>query len=909
MKKFIKTFILAVCLILPSLFCLTACGGEKETAKVTSILVGLSSNTTYVLTDGEIAIEYGERVNLTNSDFVVIVTMSDNTTKELSLKSSNNQYGYTFTSNIPSDEVTPVGEYTLTFGHENLAESDYATIKVKVVKKTIDVNTLGLTWKDEVMPFVYDGEYHTNEITNLPEYLEIENYNGHREKYPNGAVYPGTNTNIPEKHYAVATIKVKDGYADRYVIEGEKSIQHEWTIAKAEMSVPDIDLTGALENYTYNGSPITTKIKDEIKTQLENLNISTSLSGSDTETNADEYQVTISFTYTGEDKTCYALGDEYLIGTLNTSWKIAPKEIDVSGVALKIKGSDTYSKAVTYDKNEKSVVFDLSSLRNEGYTRDNTYPIEQGLPTTGSDILGVTESTGTFSATNAGEYPVSITLRISPNMDYQKNYKFKGITGSEVTITETWKIDKQIIDTSNMGLRANGNYYTDESLTYNGKQQEVSFDMSDLNYLGFYSLSGDSILGYTETGTTGTNAGTYDATINFTVNDDNYTVSKATVTKQWKIKKKELCVLAEFDKSFTYGVTNEEVVASVKLAPLGYPGIEDFVDGEGKGEGENGAILYNTLYNAITFKIGVSDYDSNTYTGKLNVGSYFLYPVIPKGLTLKNYELKSSTCVLMTITKADLTLSVNDKTNQTGSYSLEDMHALTYDGSAKSYTATDVIPNGLVNGDTLESLGLKFEYAKREFEVIDSVLSFTGSDNNLAWTETAPIDAGAYQVRVVVNNKNYNITSHTGKMLIMRKGVIIKFANMTLNNGVKAGELNPTYTLGGDVYYHMGANFYQYIMDYDWQSYWGYKPYNITSQEVESILSELGITLSDEYGFGNYTWDEETEEEVFVPWNLEDEDVIGTGDYKITFSQDILDKLNSHTNYEFVIVEGRLTVE
>lgn len=904
MKKIFKTFILAIYLILPAMFCLTACG-ENETAKVSSFSVELA-NTSYTLVDDTITVTYGGDYRLSANDFSITATFDDDTSKTLTA-SELEDFGFTFESSISNDDITPVGEYTLTFGHKNLAESDYITIKVNVVKKSIDVNTLGLTWTDDVTPLVYNGQEQTIEITNLPEYLEVENYNNNREKYPNGAVYPSTHTNIPEKHYAVATIKVKDEYSDRYVINGTASIQHEWIIAKAEMSVPDIDFTDALENYTYYGAPITTKIKDEIKTQLENLNISTSLSGSTTQTNAGEYQVTISFTYTGEDKTCYNLGDEYLIGTRDATWKIYPKEIDVSGVELMVKGGNTYSNAFIYDKNEKSVVFDLSFLKDEGYINESVWPLENALPSTGIQILGF-NTTGTFSATNAGKYTVTITFSISSVLDYQRNYKFKDTEDSEVTITKQWKIDKQIIYTSDIGLRANGAYYTDESLTYNGKQQQIFFDMSDLNCLGFYSLSGDSILSYTETGTIGTDADTYTATINFTVNDDNYTVSDTTVSRQWKIKKKELSVIAEFDKSFTYGVTNEEIIANVKLAPLGYPGIEDFVDGEGVGEGENGAILYNTLYNAITFKIGVSDYDSNTYTGKLNVGTYFLYPVVPEGLTLKNYELTSNTCVSMTITKADLTLTAKDKTNQSYWYDFDDMYAFTYDGNAKNYTINDVNATGLVNGDTLESLDLTFEYAKREFKVLDSVLSFTDSDDNLTWTTTAPIDAGAYQVRVVVNNKNYNITSNAGKMLIMRKGVIITLADLTFDYGVKVNELNPTYTLGGDVYYHIGENHYQYVMGYD-EGMIGYKPYNITSQEVISILSKLGITLNDEYRFGNYRWDEETDVDTFIPWELSDEDVVGTGTYQITFSQDILDELNSYTNYEFVIVEGRLTID
>ena len=324
MKKVLKTFILAVCLALSSLFCLTACGKGKETAKVLSFSVELT-NESYTLNDDTITVSYGEDYRLSFSDFSLTATFDDKTSKTLTL-SELEDLGFTLSSTIPNDEITPVGEYTLTFGNKNVAESDYVTINLKVIKKIININAIGLIWKDEVTPFVYDGEYHINEITNLPEYLEIEGHNDNSAKYPKGAVYPDTNITVGS-NYAQVSIKVKDEYKDRYVIEGTASIQHPWIIEKAEMSVPDIDLTDAIENYTYNGAPITTKIRDEIKEQLESLNISTSLSGTLAETNVGEYQVTISFTYTGDDKTCYNLGEDDLIGTRNATWEISPKEL------------------------------------------------------------------------------------------------------------------------------------------------------------------------------------------------------------------------------------------------------------------------------------------------------------------------------------------------------------------------------------------------------------------------------------------------------------------------------------------------------------------------------------------------------------------------------------------------------
>lgn len=362
------------------------------------------------------------------------------------------------------------------------------------------------------------------------------------------------------------------------------------------------------------------------------------------------------------------------------------------------------------------------------------------------------------------------------------------------------------------------------------------------------------------------------------------------------------------NQQFVFGSTQEYISAYAQLAPssLGYDGSDgiEFAETE---DTETMTVIYNRIKESVTFEVRVDNYAKTDYTGALNVGSYYLYPVIPNGSTFDNYVVTSGGCVRFTITKTDLTLTVNDKTNQSEDYDFEDMLALTYDGNAKAYTINDVTATGLINGDTLESLGLTFEYAKREFEVLDSVLSFTDNEPT-NWISTAPIDAGAYQVRVVVNNKNYNIINNAGKMLIMRKGVKITFADLTLNYGVKVSELNPTYTLGGDLYYHIGGNYYQYLSYYSKDDMPGYKAVEDDASTVEKILSNLGITLNGKYSFGHYVYDDDKGFDIFEPWNLDDEDVVGTGTYKITFNQNLLGELNSKTNYEFVIIDGNLTI-
>jgi hypothetical protein len=58
--------------------------------------------------------------------------------------------GFTFASTVPADDVTPAGEYKLTFSY---AEKQ-AEVKVKVNQGTIDMT--GVSWTEEA-EFTYDG--------------------------------------------------------------------------------------------------------------------------------------------------------------------------------------------------------------------------------------------------------------------------------------------------------------------------------------------------------------------------------------------------------------------------------------------------------------------------------------------------------------------------------------------------------------------------------------------------------------------------------------------------------------------------------------------------------------------------------------------------------------------------------
>lgn len=435
---------------------------------------------------------------------------------------------------------------------------------------------------------MYDGEYHTNEITNLPDYLEIAGHNDNREKYPNGAVVSGITIGSP--YYAQVSLKIKDEYKDRYVIEGTASIQHPWTIQKATKEIPSFEF----KELTYNGALQNASFTSATAKTLSENKISWSFSGQKQQTNAGTYETTISFKYKGEDKSCYNLGEDDLIGISSGTWTISPIIIDFSNAYLTSRTSASsptpynYTNALTYSKEEYTVGFggiecdltldndfylyesfgDLSSKRNVGsYLLDMEYTIKDETDRQNYIIIYNEPSNKTISCKCSNSY----TIRLSV----------------------AWEIKPFEIDTSKVELKYKnaGSYsdYDDTSLIYDGTEKSVVFDLSSLVEYGvdefcpyelpqgtLPSTSGrsDVILEcYHRTGAVfkATNAGTYEATIEFRLyglNDDalNYTISNTTITKEWKISEKELTNLELYLTDFEYDNSTRNYVCEKTLS-------------------------------------------------------------------------------------------------------------------------------------------------------------------------------------------------------------------------------------------------------------------------------------------------------------------------------------------------------
>lgn len=354
MRAKFRFLTLTLCLMLCFMLCfssLTACSNVKTEG------VGESESGS----ESELQSEYGE-VNTSESTDEPTESPTEVTTDE--------------PTESPTEVITDEPTESPT---EDTTEGD--------TREIVELGSLNLIWTDEVAPIIYDGQNHTVEITNLPDYLEAT-YNGGCGIYPYGTMYPDTFITV-NNYYEIASITVKEEYTDRYVISGVSgvaSIYHVWRIEKADMSMPEYEIEQT--EYYYNGSAQTPSLTDICKNNLEEQSISWSFSADAEQTDAGTYSFTVSFMYTGEDAQYFNLGDGGLIGAADESWTINKAQ------KSQIEGMLGWSESeFTYDGTEKSVtvtglIDGLSiSYQNNAYTNANTdgYTATATIDVTNSD--------------------------------------------------------------------------------------------------------------------------------------------------------------------------------------------------------------------------------------------------------------------------------------------------------------------------------------------------------------------------------------------------------------------------------------------------------------------------------------------------------------------------------------------
>ncbi len=823
MKKFIKTFILAICLVLSATLFLTACG-KKETVKVSSFTVELA-NTNYTLLEDTITVSYGEDYRLSFSDFSVTATFDDETSKTLT-SNELEDYGFTFSSTIPNDTITPVGEYTLTLGNKNLPETDNVIIKVKVEINTIDVNALNLTWTDETTPFVYNGQEQTVEITNLPEYLE--------------ATYYHNVETIPNTYYAVASIKVKDGFTDRYNIENnEASVLNKWTIGKAELTV-------AVNNKTDDRA---LTYGDTVSYSVSDVN-AIGLVGGETLESLGSISFVYSTTADGNYNsaipkdvgTYYVKVDTLYSNNYNITYVTGELEIKKATLTVTIE-----NKTFVYGS------FGSGIVTIEGYKYDDETALEEEIKYALSTKIGKIVD-GNFVVHDAkmvvGEYVCRVT-----GLDKLKNYT-PNYTDGTLTITP-----KPL----NITLKAKTG---DDALTYG---DEISYSASDISINGLVYMETLESLGniqvvysLSQTGTfdvTPKNAGTYYAKVaEFEQNDGNRNYTITYNVSEVEIKKAVLTVRIK-DIETVYGTH--------------CPPIED-VTGFKYGESRASA----------GFGIG-ADYDNSLYEKDnpeqlasknqyVNVGEYIYRPPFT---TMKNYTInivygprgtyvikQKEASVGIKIEKSLVygdALNIADIKYLNNEYKNADIewnNDLYWGEVTGTLSYTTNYTQGSPAGDyTITATGLtcptgnyKIVYEETMFTVapknitikpttliisygdsinlsasnLESVLWVNDADSSILdgnigfeykaegaeeFSSTVPINAGNYKYRVnigTLSSSSYTFTSEEADYIIDRIPVKISVGNATAEYGSDFSKLNVTLTYGGVVYYDTLENRY-----------------------------------------------------------------------------------------------------
>ena len=357
MKK--KVLLMLAVLLLPCAFLLSACG---EQAKASRIIVEMLNND-YLLNNNEITIEWGEKIEFDETDFRVTVEFDNDISKVITREEAG-QKGYSFSTTLPSDAnledgKTPIGHYTVTFSYEEL---ENYVIAINVVQKEVVLENL--TWTDS-SNFVYDGNEKTVLITSeLPNYVDVQYEDNVKA---NAGNYTATaNFSVNDNHYSLLT----------------ESTSHNWEIQKAEVSQAELQNIALVQNaftYTENLNQV----------QVDNATLPAGfqaeiISGGSA-TSAGNYTAVISLTPSNNYNKPQ---------NINLAWTIAKADINVQNVALQDNNLEYNGQLLT-------VALDPTTIPN-------------GL--TAQIVSG-------GSATEPGNYnaEVSFTLRDSENYNSIQN--------------------------------------------------------------------------------------------------------------------------------------------------------------------------------------------------------------------------------------------------------------------------------------------------------------------------------------------------------------------------------------------------------------------------------------------------------------------------------------------------------
>jgi len=263
-------------------------------------------------------------------------------------------------------------------GDERVVTERTGDIIVTIAKRVINVSNIDWSY---TLPFTYDGQKHTIEIVNIPEFITIN--------YADGSVREATDAG---KYYATYIMEYDH---DNYEIEGtpKASATLEWEIRNVTVKVsPDTDTTYNPVNkhnvsVTVGYSPIgggdyTVEYK-WYKVDGNGDKLLADINGSSFEvinvSDSGEYYcvVTVSETVGGELRTITEKSD-------NITVKIAPEKIDVSGITWSYTDPFTYNPGTIHTVTLQNVPlhvlvkYGINSVRSatDADTYTATYELE-----------------------------------------------------------------------------------------------------------------------------------------------------------------------------------------------------------------------------------------------------------------------------------------------------------------------------------------------------------------------------------------------------------------------------------------------------------------------------------------------------------------------------------------------------
>ena len=215
--KIYKQMILLIICLLPCIFLLSACKDKNNSVepKVLSLNIELLNDNYALDTTGQsvsiyghIYSAYGSIINLSSQDFKVTAIYNDYSSKTL----SNNDY--TFSTNIPSNTVTPTGNYELNFKYN---DSVNANIKVVITKQ--DISTENISWNYSTA-LAYNGKEQTVSLQNIPNSLKVTYSGTNSAKFPGKYTTSAIITPIDEQNYSAY-----------------KKFDLNWEIVKADLTI------------------------------------------------------------------------------------------------------------------------------------------------------------------------------------------------------------------------------------------------------------------------------------------------------------------------------------------------------------------------------------------------------------------------------------------------------------------------------------------------------------------------------------------------------------------------------------------------------------------------------------------------------------------------------------------------